>query len=513
MRRPRLGPVTQIALALAVLTCVLVLVAHAVFRVFGDGRNPQDDARRLVAEGLAVQVAQAVHRDDLGEVRALLEAVAGRDPQIGSIVLRRAQGTPIARVGDPARWGGEVDPEGRSTRDRLKVPLFSGTQHWGELEVAYRHDDPGSWPRWMRDPLVPMLGFVFVAGAIGFGLFMRRVLQHLDPSSAIPDRVRTAFDSLFEGIVILDAQGRIVLANQAFRHLRADADVRDGRSLADLGGWQRAEDAASDADVLPWVRATREARTLAGVPMRVGQGAAAREVVVTCSPIRDGREAVRGCMVSFADVTEVARANARLRSALSDLERSQAQVQATNRALHRAATRDPLTDCLNRRAFAECAGPILQASRVPGGPPAAALLLDIDHFKSVNDRFGHAVGDQVIRAVGATLVAGLRGQDLVSRHGGEEFAVMLPGCDTQAAASIADTLRRRIAEHCRQTLGERLPQLSVTVSIGVSDTRIGGHTLDALLDEADAALYRAKRAGRNRVVVHDPASAALEAAG
>jgi diguanylate cyclase (GGDEF)-like protein len=513
MRRPRLGPVTQIALALAVMACVLVLIAHAVFRVYGDGRDERDRARRLVAEGLAVQVAKGVHRGDLDEVRALLEAIAGRDPQIGSILLRRAQGALIAQVGDPARWGGELGPDGRSTRDRLKVPLFSGSALWGELEIGYRRDESVLPAGWASDPLVPMLGFVFVAGAIGFGLFIRRVLQHLDPSSAIPDRVRTAFDSLFEGIVILDAQGRIVLTNQAFRHLRADADVRDGRPLADLGGWQPAEGAATDANALPWAQATRDARTVAGVSMRVGHGAGSRDVVVTCSPIRDGREAVRGCMVSFADVTEVARANARLRRALDDLERSRAQVEATNRALHRAATRDPLTDCLNRRAFAESATPILHASRVPGGPPAAALLLDIDHFKSVNDRFGHAVGDQVIRAVGETLGAGLRGQDLVSRHGGEEFAVLLPGCDARAASAIADTLRRRIAEHCRQTLGQSLPDLSVTVSIGVSDTRLGGQTLDALLDEADTALYRAKRGGRNRVVVHDPAAASLETTG
>jgi diguanylate cyclase (GGDEF)-like protein len=244
--------------------------------------------------------------------------------------------------------------------------------------------------------------------------------------------------------------------------------------------------------------------------MRVGEGDEARDVLVTCSPIRDGRGDVRGCLVSFADVTEVGRANTRLRGALSELERSRAEIEAKNLALQRAATRDPLTDCLNRRAFADMGEPLLSRALGPHGRPVTALLLDIDHFKSVNDRFGHAVGDRVIRTVSATLREEMRPGDLVARHGGEEFAVLMPDCVLGDAEVVADRVRRRIAERCLEHLSD-LPALQVTVSVGISDSTLGALTLDGLLDQADTALYRAKRSGRNRVRVHDPAAAAAEA--
>ena len=510
MKRTRIGPVAQIALALAVMACVLVFVGLAGLRVLGDGEDEVERGRRLVAESLALQGASLMSRGDLDGLRGLMKAIADRDPRIGSIALRRANGQQVVRVGDPP--GGVQSAAGTaaaSSRDHIRVPLFAGSEHWGDVEIDYRQAASGALGRWLEDPLVPMLGFVFIAGSIGFGLFMRRVLQHLDPSSAIPERVRNAFDTLIEGIVIVDGAGRIVLANQAFQALRGDAEVRDGVLLTSLG-WRRTDVAADDA-IAPWARAMNEGLRIGGVSMQVGQGESARDVVVSCSPIRDGRDAVRGCLVSFADVTAVERANAQLRGALAALERSRREVEESNRALQRAATRDPLTDCLNRRAFAAVGVPTLQRARRQGGSPLSALLLDIDHFKSVNDRFGHAVGDRVIRAVADALGTGVRPMDVVSRHGGEEFAVLMPGCDAETAARAADRLRIEIAARCARELSGEFPELAVTVSIGVSDTVIGGATLDALLDEADSALYQAKRGGRNRVVIHDPADAPIAA--
>ena len=257
LKRFPIGPVAQISLALALMACVLVFVGLAGLRVLGDGEDEVERGRRLVAESLALQGASLMSRGDIDGLRTLMKAIADRDPRIGSIAVRRANGQQVALVGDPARV---VPPAAGgvavSSRDHVRVPLFAGPEHWGDVEIAYGSGASGVLARWLEDPLMPMLGFVFVAGSIGFGLFMRRVLQHLDPSSAIPERVRNAFDTLIEGIVIVDGAGRIVLANQAFQALRGDAEVRDGVLLTSLG-WRRTDVVADDA-IAPWARAMNE---------------------------------------------------------------------------------------------------------------------------------------------------------------------------------------------------------------------------------------------------------------
>jgi diguanylate cyclase (GGDEF)-like protein len=512
MKRLRIGPIAQIAMALALMACMLVLVASALLKVFGSGDDADERsrARRALAESIALYGAALVQRGEVDALQTLLRDVVGREPRIESIVMRSASGSIVAQAGDAARGAraarpGAVDDaaDADDRGDQIKVPLFAAKVHWGDLEIEYRNVRTGLLPGWLGDPTLMTALFVFAAGSIGFGLFMRRVLQHLDPAAAVPERVRVAFDTLVEGITILDAEGRIMLTNQAFRSLRADVEIRDGIVLSALG-WQLAD---PDSDPLhPWARAMNASQIVTSVGMRVGDGDEARDLLVTCSPIRDGRGEVRGCLVSFADVTEVGRANTRLRGALSELERSRAEIEAKNLELQRAATRDPLTDCLNRRAFAEMGEPVLARALGPHGRPAAALLLDIDHFKSVNDRFGHAVGDRVIRTVAATLREEMRPGDLVARHGGEEFAVLMPETGAGDAADVAERVRRRVAQRCLEHLSD-LPALQVTVSVGVSDSTLGVSTLDGLLDQADTALYRAKRGGRNRVRIHDPAAA------
>lgn len=125
------------------------------------------------------------------------------------------------------------------------------------------------------------------------------------------------------------------------------------------------------------------------------------------------------------------------------------------------------------------------------------LLLDLDHFKSVNDTYGHLVGDQVLVAAAQALEEGSRGDDLVGRYGGEEFVVMLPDLDLEAATRVAERMRRRLGEVRVETGSEDGP-ISVTASFGVVEAG-PDETVDGLLGRADDLLYRAKRAGRDRV--------------
>jgi diguanylate cyclase (GGDEF)-like protein len=152
---------------------------------------------------------------------------------------------------------------------------------------------------------------------------------------------------------------------------------------------------------------------------------------------------------------------------------------------------DPLSNCLNRRTFNEA------LARLHAGGAAHArcafLLIDIDHFKAINDNHGHLVGDRIITQVAAALGRELDAATPLYRYGGEEFAVVMADIAEEVAAAVAETLREAVAQGDFQGL-------PVTVSIGVAEWRRGAGTLEATLGHADHALYAAKRAGRNRVV-------------
>lgn len=181
------------------------------------------------------------------------------------------------------------------------------------------------------------------------------------------------------------------------------------------------------------------------------------------------------------------------------LEASAHEVDTLNDRLERAQTEallDPLSGIKNRRglerAVEEAFGP---ASDLAG---TALLLADIDHFKKINDTYGHLLGDKVIRAVAQVMHANIKGRDIAARVGGEEFAVLLPKTTAQGAAALAEQIRTAVARG-RIYRGDREAHIgSVTLSVGVA-IATSGETLERLMHRADEAMYAAKRGGRNRV--------------
>lgn len=156
----------------------------------------------------------------------------------------------------------------------------------------------------------------------------------------------------------------------------------------------------------------------------------------------------------------------------------------------KASKTDPLTDLNNRHALY----PMLETviGTVGGDAPAALLLLDIDHFKGINDRLGHTAGDEVLRNVAQTLRQNLRENDVLGRWGGEEFLIALGGIETANALAVAERLRVAVAQQPAQ------PGQQVTISVGVT-LLISGESLQACVSRADRALYLAKDTGRDRV--------------
>lgn len=171
--------------------------------------------------------------------------------------------------------------------------------------------------------------------------------------------------------------------------------------------------------------------------------------------------------------------------------------------LRRWATTDSLTGMANRRHFLEqCEREMQRASRY--GRPMPVLIFDVDLFKSINDRYGHAVGDEALKTIADVAAANLRETDLMGRLGGEEFGVLLPETDTTGAIDLAERLRAAIADAPMTVNGETV---SLSISVGVAMLHPDDGSVDALFNRADQALYRAKHAGRNRVVLADSPTA------
>lgn len=163
--------------------------------------------------------------------------------------------------------------------------------------------------------------------------------------------------------------------------------------------------------------------------------------------------------------------------------------------LERQALTDPLTGIPNRRAFeSEAARAMARARR--GGEALVVGIADIDHFKSVNDRFGHPAGDEVLCSLAKTIRAAARTTDVAARIGGEEFGLVFPAATVAQAAQVAERIRLAVESHPVSTAGGEV--IAVTLSIGLAELPAEGH-LDEAMARADGALYAAKQNGRNRV--------------
>jgi diguanylate cyclase (GGDEF)-like protein len=185
------------------------------------------------------------------------------------------------------------------------------------------------------------------------------------------------------------------------------------------------------------------------------------------------------------------------------------EIESLQAALLRAARNDPLTGMLNRRAFlAEFEREEARAAR--GGTVFSLAIFDLDHFKRINDRHGHPVGDRVLKAFAGVLRAAIRRQDTAGRYGGEEFALLMPETGKDTAHGVAERVRRALEERGLDVDGRRI---DLTVSAGVAVFGADGTDWDSLLSAADGALYEAKRKGSNRVVRARPRDAGQDPVG
>jgi diguanylate cyclase (GGDEF)-like protein len=208
------------------------------------------------------------------------------------------------------------------------------------------------------------------------------------------------------------------------------------------------------------------------------------------------QEARRSSLDMLRSLNVLKHNEAQLTRQLSEVERLNQELVCAKHKLEELATVDPLTGLHNRRALLERVQSELARARRTGQPLSVAMV-DLDHFKRLNDTRGHAAGDNALREAARRMQGALRPYDTVGRYGGEEFLVVLPGCDAGAAAALAERVRRAVGDEPIQVDDGTA---RVTCSIGVSTTN-GAPTLEQLVAAADDALYRAKDCGRDRVEI------------
>ncbi|HLH88562.1 MAG TPA: GGDEF domain-containing protein [Xanthobacteraceae bacterium] len=209
----------------------------------------------------------------------------------------------------------------------------------------------------------------------------------------------------------------------------------------------------------------------------------------------ESREIIEGLVAELSrSLTRATKLEANFSASLQELDK----IRGTLATVEQRSRTDALTGLANRHALDDFLR-LRQIAAMESGQSLSIFLVDVDHFKQFNDRFGHQFGDQVLRLIAQVLQGGMRDEDLAARYGGEEMIGILPGIDIGAAVAIAERIRQLIAsrEIKRRSTGELLSR--ITVSIGVAQF-VPGETLASLFERCDRALYAAKRGGRNRTV-------------
>ena len=323
-RLPSFSARFHVAFGLASLLSTIVLLA--VFAdVVPDRAALEREARVRTAEALAASGSMLLRRGDLDGLSRALEFVVGRDEDLAGVDLERGGGGGVTTFGEPATG------EGDAARS-VTVPLLRAGRPWGELRFRF---DPGAslapWERARRSPFAPV-AFIALAGFVAFYLYLGKVLKQLDPSAAVPGRVRSALDSIAECLVVLDRRGDLVLANAAFAELAGrEASALIGQSLAALD-WVE-EQAGPGADAprpdRPWVEALREGRAVhqRRAAYTDAEGSV-RRFLVNCSPVLDPRGEVGGVLVSMDDVTRLEEQEVLLRESMRAAEEANAAKSA-----------------------------------------------------------------------------------------------------------------------------------------------------------------------------------------
>jgi len=484
------APAMRLSIALVMLAVNLLFLAN-LMGFFPDQSEFALELRKSLSESLALQFSAVAEKGEFQIIQNTLRTVVERNDDIRSAAIRTNDGQLLALAGEHlSQW--KTPADGKSTPTHVHVPIFRKDKKWATVEIRFAPLWTGYLAGGFTHSFAGLLAFIALSSFICYFFIIKRTLRELDPLAVIPERVQKAFDVLKEGVLILDEKEQIVMANKSFASLFEKSPAAlVGLKGSELG-WQDCHN-PEQVRHLPWIKVLDDGQEqkVASLSLLNSFGNKIK-LTVNAAMVTDNAGKCRGSLVTFDDITQVEEKNFELSDLVEELQLSQEEIKAKSQELEFLANRDPMTLCLNRRALRRNFEVQFTKAKTDG-THLSCLMADIDFFKSVNDRYGHATGDQVIKGIADVLKTCTRDSDLVGRYGGEEFCVVFPDLDLKQAAQIAERIRHTI---------EKKPcgGVEITASLGVSSLEHNANNPDELINQADKALYAAKNSGRNRVI-------------
>ena len=310
----RISTRVHLSLGLAALAVVMILSATYLGLV-PDGEALTRQHRAALSETIALTTSSVLDETQPEVLEQTLAFLRKRNHGLLSIGVRAEDGQLLVDVGEhAAAWS--PGPHAVSTETEVVVPVWQAGQPWGRVELRFTPLRAAGWLGHLQDPSLALSAFAFVSCFFAFMFYLKRMLRALDPSRAVPQRVRAAYDTLTEGLIVVDRSGAIVLAN---RSTSVMLDIEEsrliGRSPSEFG-WTQADGSPIEPEALPWQRAMASRRQQRDVHLTVTNRAGARFALrANCSPILDDRGGVQALVISCQDVTELEQRGEALREA------------------------------------------------------------------------------------------------------------------------------------------------------------------------------------------------------
>ncbi|MFN6130071.1 MAG: diguanylate cyclase [Planctomycetota bacterium] len=474
----RINKTYKLAFALAMASTIPVL-GYVMHASSGENRRTLEN-RILSCEQFSLICTLCLQRNDSAILTKFSSDLLERDKSLAGIRITRIDGKKVCDLGDSATQNFEDSTKAQDDR-RIRATLYRMQQPWGTVDFYYHQpSNQASNPQ-----LFLVSSLAVLCNLIIFSVLLRRSLAVLDTSKVVPTRVKNTLNTIPDGVVIIDAEGRVIVVNEAFQKstgMTADELIGSGLEKIPFVPLE---------SILPWTNPEKSSKTKNGVKAYLQRPDGDRFFTVGCSPIFDAEENHAGNLVSFQDITLLENQKRKIEFTLKELGESKEQLRQQNEKLHELASKDMLTGVFNRRFLFEHMEHHWSTS-LQQRLSLSVVMFDVDHFKKLNDGYGHAVGDQVLRDVSAVIRGSVPDNAIVGRYGGEEFCVILPNLDASLATQAAEKIRCAIQTKLEQPY-------HVTASIGVASNLSDVTSYQMMIDRADKALYAAKHSGRNAV--------------